>query len=624
MKKLWALALCLCMLAPAARADDGIFVKPIDQLPPDFYFTADVSSVIALERSGVKFYDADGAEKDLFALLKEKGWNMVRLRLWVDPFDAQGHPYGGGVCDVNIACQIASRAAAQGLSLMVDFHYSDFWADPGKQFCPKAWQGMNLPEKEEALYQYTLASLTRIRATGADVKIVQLGNETDAGMAGETSYTALAALINAGGRAVKEVYPEALRAVHFSKPQINFPREIIAFGAEFELYCTSYYPYWHGSLENLVSVLTQVRETYGKQVMIAETAYPFTQEDSDFNGNSVPGDGVTMHWPISVQGQADALRAIAEAAVQAGAIGLAYWEPAWLSVPGGTWADNAALWEQYGSGWASSYAAEYDPDDAGKYYGGSSWDNQALFGFDHRALPTLSMPLFLRSGAKTALQLTAYDTPLVTCTSLDAIPLPKTIQASFNDGSKQQIPVSWDLGTLHKQEEYYFISGRTETGDAVQCKILLKVENWLKNPGFEDGDMSMYRLENRSGGQVYRSTSINDCHSGNGLYHFYDGDGTVDFTLTQTVKDLPAGTYQFSLYIHGGDVNRSSMEIFVRINGVKYASASMGVTKWKEWQHPTISGIPVQEGDEITVGAKVTCQGKGPWGKLDDWKLIAE
>ncbi|MBE5786695.1 MAG: arabinogalactan endo-1,4-beta-galactosidase [Clostridiales bacterium] len=624
MKSICVFLLCLMLLAFPALADDGIFVKPIDDLPPDFLFAADISSVIALERSGVKFYDASGKEQDLFALLKESGWNMVRIRIWNDPFDAEGHPYGGGVCDVEVACEIAKRAAEQDLALMVDFHYSDFWADPGKQFAPKAWKNMTLAQKEEALYQFTLDALTRIKATGADVKIVQMGNETDAGMAGETSYTALAALINAGGKAVKEVYPSALRAVHFSKPQFNFPREIIAFGAEFDVYCTSYYPYWHGSLDNLVSVLTQVQKTYGKQVMIAETAYPFTMDDSDFNGNSVPGDGVTMPWPITVQGQADALRAVAAAAKEAGALGIAYWEPAWLSVPGNTWAENAALWETYGSGWASSYAAAYDPNDAGKYYGGSSWDNQALFGFDHKALPTLSMPTYLRTGAKTRLERTGYEEIIVRCPSLDTLVLPDTIQAHYNDGSVQSISVTWDQATLSKLEEDYHISGLTADGDAVNCRIELLVENCLVNPGFEDADVSMYSLENRSGGEVYRSTSINDCKSGNGLFHFYDGDGSVDFTITQTLNGLFPGTYQFSLYIHGGDVNKSDMEIFVLINGEEFAAAPMSVTKWKEWQHPCIQGIPVQAGDEITVGARITCQGKGPWGKLDDWELIME
>lgn len=624
MKISLTLLFCLMLLSSHALADDGIFVRPIENLPEDFYFAADVSSVIALERSGVKFYDADGTEKDLFALLKDAGWNMVRIRIWNDPFDSQGRPYGGGVCNVDIACEIARRAAENELSLMVDFHYSDFWADPGKQFCPKAWEGMNIPQKEDALYQFTLDALTRIRDTGANVKIVQLGNETDAGMAGETSYDALAALINAGGRAVQEIFPNALRAVHFSKPQENFPREIIAFGADFEVYCTSYYPYWHGSLDNLTAVLTQVKEAYGKQVMIAETAYPFTVEDSDFNGNSVPGDGVTMDWPLTIQGQADALRAVAAAACEAGALGISYWEPAWVSVPGGSWEKNSALWEQFGSGWASSFAAEYDPNDAGKYFGGSSWDNQALFDFDHKALPTLKLPLFLRTGATTIRQRTGFKPASITTESLDSLSLPSAVVATYNDGSTNAIPVTWNLSTLEKLEEDYQVSGQTIYGDPVTCQVRLVITNMLSNPGFEDADVSMYAVDNRSGGEVYRSTSINDCKSGKGLFHFYDGDGTVDFTISQTVSHLAPGSYQFSLYIHGGDVKQSDMEIFVLINGEFFASAPMSVTKWQEWQHPTISGIPVTADDEITVGARITCQGSGPWGKLDDWRLTAE
>ncbi len=152
---------------------------------------------------------------------------------------------------------------------------------------------------------------------------------------------------------------------------------------------TSYYPYWHGTLENLKSQLSAVRETYGKQVLVAETSYAYTLTDSDGHPNTISMGSADAGYPFTPQGQADCLRDVMAAVSEAGGLGVFYWEPAWITVGDTTGltgaayqarvAENQALWEQYGSGWASARAAEYDPDDAGQWYGGSAVDNQAMF-----------------------------------------------------------------------------------------------------------------------------------------------------------------------------------------------------------------------------------------------------
>ncbi len=612
----------VCISLPAMA--DGIFVTPVDGLPEDFLFAADVSSVLSLENSGVQFYGPDGTECDLFRLLKDGGFKAVRVRVWVDPFDAQGNPYGGGVCDIQVATQIAQRAADAGLQLIVDFHYSDFWADPKKQMSPKAWEGMTVDEKTDALYQYTCESLQAIAATGADIAMVQVGNETDSAIAGVKNWNDMAVLFKAGSRAVRDTLPDALVALHFSKPDARYARLLWARSVDYDVYAVSYYPFWHGTLENLTQVLQSVAEEYGKLTFVAETSYIYTQENGDMQPNSVPATGTVLDFATTLQGQANALRAVTQAAVDGGTFGWSYWEPAWLPVPGDTLEAQSALWEQYGSGWASSYASDYDPTDAGLYYGGTSWDNQALFDFTGHALPTLSLPLYCCTGSTAQRKVDSYQDATALGFAGDSVTMPETVDAVFNDGSMEALPVSWDSAQVQQAEAagvgIYTIDG-IAGGTAVQCLLTITADNYLLNPGFEDSDMSMWRIDNIDGvtDQVYRAESMNDIKSGSGLLHFYDPE-SVEFRIEQTVTGLADGNYNFSLYIHGGDAGEQHMYIYAMVGEEVFATADMSITKWQEWQHPTIENIPVT-GGMITVGAYVQASGSGPWGKLDDWML---
>lgn len=404
MKRLATFFLLLCLLTTCALGESTLAdaVEPVSALPADFWFGADVSTVLSEEKSGVRYLDENGVETDLFVLLKNAGWNVIRVRVWNDPFDENGMGYGGGNCDVASAVEIARRCQKAGLSLVVDFHYSDFWADPGKQMCPKAWVGMTLEEKCTALTAFTEDALTQIRDTGVNIVMVQVGNEINGGMSGEWSLEGRNALMNAGSVAVRRVLPEALVAVHFTNVSQGdaekYIREVCEgdTAVDFDVMAYSYYSYWHGSLENLTALMADVQQNFGKQVFIAETAYPFTTDNLDTHPNSVPNEWCDMKSTISREGQAEDFRRTVETAVAAGALGVCYWEPAWIPVPAEKWEDQKVLWEQYGSGWASSYAGGYDPQDAGQWHGGCAWENQALFGPDGTAAWTLKLPLLLQ------------------------------------------------------------------------------------------------------------------------------------------------------------------------------------------------------------------------------------
>lgn len=389
---------------------DILNVKKVENIPDDFILGMDASCVPSLEAGGVKYYDHDGAEKDVYEILAENGINYIRVRIWNDPFDSEGHGYGGGNCDIDNAIEIGKRATRYGMKLLVNFHYSDFWADPGKQMVPKSWAGMSIDEKSEALYLYTKDCLRKLIDAGVDVGMVQIGNEINGGMCGEMyssldGWKNITELMSAGSKAVREVCPDALVAVHFTNPEKvtnykDYGKLLEQFAVDYDVFASSYYPFWHGTLLNLASVLSDIATKYGKKVMVAETSYAYTTADSDFYGNTVGNGGSVKNYPFTQQGQADLVRDVVDTVVNktVNGIGVFYWEGTWISAGGDSWEENSALWEKYGSGWATSYAAEYDPDDAGEWYGGCSVDNQAFFDKNGKALESLKVFALLREG----------------------------------------------------------------------------------------------------------------------------------------------------------------------------------------------------------------------------------
>ncbi len=367
----------------------------------NFMYGVDVSTLIAQENSGVVYYDEDGQEKDLLYILANNGVNMVRIRVWNDPYDENENGYGGGNCDLPNALALGKRVTDNGMSCMIDFHYSDFWADPSKQMCPKEWKGMTLNEKSDALYEYTKDALKQLLDDGVDVKMVQLGNEITSGMSGETNWTSISALLNSGSKAVREIEEEYKTDIdivlHFTNPEkgkyVTYANNLKNNNVDYDVFASSYYPFWHGTYENLEKVLGQIVQNFGKKVMVAEISYAYTMEDGDGHQNSIyEGAWGDFTYEISEESQIQVVKDCVETLSTFGeyAVGVCYWEPAWIPVPVEEGQDRSEIWEKYGSGWASSYAGGYDPKDAGEYYGGSAWDNQAWFDSEGKPLSSLN------------------------------------------------------------------------------------------------------------------------------------------------------------------------------------------------------------------------------------------
>lgn len=605
--------------------DAGIVVEKVDGLPEDFINGVDVSSVLSLEESGVVFRDATGQPADLFDVLADAGITDVRVRVWNDPFDAEGRGYGGGNTDVARAVEIGRRATAAGLKVLVDFHYSDFWADPGKQQAPKAWANFSVAEKAVAVEAFTTGALQQFVDAGVDVRMVQVGNETNNAIAGVSGWDGMSQIFSAGSRAVRAVLPDALVALHFTNPETtgryaSYGAELSNRGVDYDVFASSYYPFWHGSLENLTSVLGHVASVYGKKVVVAETSWARTLEDADGHGNVIDLASEATTYPVSVQGQATAVRDVMEAVVNVGAagIGVYYWEPAWLPVgPPAQLETNTVLWETYGSGWATSYAGEYDPEDAGVWYGGSAWDNQSLFASDGTPLESLNVFAYARTGAVAPREVVSVEQVSLGVTEGEPITLPTTVEVAYNDGSVEQQPVTWSSAVdWMSGPGSYTVTGVTSTGLEASASIEINALNHLRNPGFEDVDTSMWTTAGP--GVTVRATD--DPHSGTRSAHFYSGS-PYSFTVSQYAIGLPAGTYVASAFLQGDGEAADSVVQLTLSSEASSASARFAMNGWRNWSSPVTGAVTVAEGGSATVTFSASLPA-GAWGTIDDFELV--
>ena len=616
-------------------SSDTLYVEKVENLTDEFIMGMDASCVPSLEDSGVKYYDYDGTEKDVYEILSKNGINYIRVRIWNDPFDKNGNGYGGGNCDIQNAIEVGKRATKYGMKLLVNFHYSDFWADPAKQMVPKAWKGMNIDQKSEALYEYTKECLEMLAQAGVDVGMVQIGNETNGYMCGESSsalggWKKITQLMSAGSKAVREVCPDALVAIHFANPEkvtnyVSYSKNLDYYGVDYDVFASSYYPFWHGTLENLSEVLSNVAETYDKKVMIAETSYAFTSENTDLYGNTIgDGGGIVKEYPFTVQGQANLVRDVIDTAVNktTNCIGVFYWEGTWISVGNENYEANLALWEKYGSGWASSYAADYDPDDAGKWYGGCAVDNQAFFDQNGKVLESLKVFDLVRNGNKVDVKADAIeDVELIIDLNGDIV-LPDTVNAIMLDNSKQEISVEWknvDIDAMKNGGVAKYTIYGTADGMTATCYVSMVEYNFLKNWSFEDGEAEWIATTIGSFDELHVEDKVSDSMTGTKHYHFWGAAAdAVEFTLEQEVEGLKAGKYNYSISIMGGDGGETDIYAYVKINGEIVYTAETEITVYNEWHTATVENIEYNEGDSIVVGIYVKCAGPNAWGKIDD------
>jgi arabinogalactan endo-1,4-beta-galactosidase len=403
---------------------------------PAYYLGADLSYVNEMEDCGGQ-YRTQGELVDPFALFSQSGANLVRVRLWHTPTWTNYST----LADVK---KTITRAKAQGMAVLLDFHYSDTWADPSKQIIPAAWADItDTQELAQALYDYTFSVLTELDQEGLMPDMAQVGNEINSEiLRGENesgypiNWERNATLINAGIRAVRDAGAQSTVAprvmLHIAKPE-EVEGWLLAAArsgvTDFDVVGISYYPGWStNSISAVGDLVARLRYEFGKEVMIAETAYPWTLDGvRESAGNILGADFLSPDYPATPAGQKQFLVDLSQAVLGNGGLGVIYWEPAWISTPCST------LWGQ-----------------------GSHWENATFFDFHTQNNVIEGIEFFKYP----------YDLPVEVTfqITLDGVSAPEGVYfwGDFTEMGRKLLPVP-DAG-----EQVYRFSARLLPGRTVQ------------------------------------------------------------------------------------------------------------------------------------------------------------
>ena len=435
---------------------ESVKVEKIAGMTKDMIRGVDISTYQSLINAGVKFYDFEGKEASLIKVLSDAGVNWIRLRIWNDPYNADGLGYGGGNTDEESVIKMAAEAKKYGMKVLLDFHYSDFWADPAKQVLPKAWKSLSVNALNKSIQLYTEKVLHDLRDAGASADMVQVGNEITNGAFGlytdrdhggnwedlwkSAKGTQVAQYLKTAAKAVRNAAPQAKIALQLETPNIYKYRTIMTVfknnGIDYDYLGTSYYPFWStgnsngtykdqdlgqgaNTPKNLLAVEQMAKEEFDKSTVVLETGWFNNLNDSDGTGDSVgtmPDMPSGVSYTADPQGQVNEMSDMYKAIIAGGGVGSFYWEPAQIAVKAGwdNWSYNKEMSNVYGTGWASKYAIGYAPDDEmywnGKEtWGGSTWDNMTLF--DDNGHPLQSLNVFKG-------MLNGYESPANTASSV--------------------------------------------------------------------------------------------------------------------------------------------------------------------------------------------------------------
>ncbi|MCX6314905.1 MAG: glycosyl hydrolase 53 family protein [Sphingobacteriales bacterium] len=380
-KYLLTILMLSCLITVNSSCKKSTAVNPPDSLPKQYYsfnqfvMGADLSYVNQVEDYGGRYKDS-GVQKDPYLIMKNHGCNLVRVRLWHHPTWLAPLNAGRLYSDLYDAEKTIRRAKNAGMAVNLDLHYSDTWADPGTQQVPAAWSGLNLLTLKDSVYNYTLAVLNYLKSKNLTPEMIQIGNETNQGMlwpVGKTSgsdFSSFAVLLKSGIKAVRDfsvgstIKPQIiLHVAQLQNADYWAANLITAAGVtDFDVLGLSHYSKWGtiNAMADITSTISRLKTTYGKKVMIVETAYPFTTQNADSYSNLIAGDGYVNGYPISEAGQYQYMKDLTQAIISGGGTGIMYWEPAWIS---------SSLHDLWGTG--------------------SSWDNCTLFDFSSNGLPAL-------------------------------------------------------------------------------------------------------------------------------------------------------------------------------------------------------------------------------------------
>ena len=580
--------------------DQKVTIKKIKGMSESSIRGMDISSYFALKKAGVKYYDYEGNETPLLKVLHDNGINYIRIRIWNDPFNADGETYGGGGNDVSTGVEIAKEAAKYDMKVLLDFHYSDFWAEPAVQLIPKAWKkDVNNTEKMcSDVYDFTKESIQKFKDGGANIGMVQVGNEITNGLLGiysnrdkgesfnviwgdKKKSTEVNKYLKAGIKAVREYTPQALVALHLETPNVWKYKTIMNTwkrdNVDYDVLGSSYYPFWSiAAKANTPKTLKDVQTlaaSYGKMFAVFETSWVNSLNDGDGTPNSIGDSTNTGAYEVGPQGQVNELTDLYDTVLsQDNGLGTFYWEGAWIPVKAGwtNWEYNKQIADQYGTGWASKGALGYFPDSKMYYkgkaaWGGTSWDNQALF--DINGYPLQSLKFYKDSVSKGKEQIIVlkivdkngkevYATQYVKVEvgKTRKITLPK-FSGYYPSNKKYQVTVK---GVKEENATQNVVYTRTAAGPAINYNYRVKVtkKNYklYKNFKWKKSKTKVYK-------KTYVAKYRYDHKNGNKYLALYTKGGKfVGYINKKAVKRLGSATLpeQGKAYAYGKRVKIKS------------------------------------------------------------------
>jgi arabinogalactan endo-1,4-beta-galactosidase len=595
--------------------EDKIFVNPIEGISKDFIKGVDISMLYEVEAKGGKFYD-NGEQKDPLQILKDHGVNWVRVRIWNDPYDEKGNPYGGGNCEYKRMTELIKRAKNLGLKVLVDFHYSDFWADPGKQEKPKAWKNLKGAQLIKAVSDFTYNVLNYMKNNKVLPDMVQIGNEVNNGflwpdgkLIGDDAggFEVFVKLFNAGASAVRRIDKNIKVAVHLAEGGNSslfkwFFANVSGLKMDFDIIGVSYYPYWHGTLEELKENLNDIALRYNKEIAIFETAYAWTLEDGDNHPNIFGGDlWMIGGYKPTLQGQATAIRDIMEVVAQIPnnkGLGIFYWEGCWIPVNGAGWKEGE----------------------------GNPWDNQTLFDFKGNALPSLDVFNLVYGHQKVDVKVVDILSNVKIKIFTGEIPkLPEKVKVLFSDDSIRNLKVTWDAidNKLLSVPGDFKLRGKIEGIDKeIYAQISVSGEkNYVPNWSFESGTIDPWIVEgDKIAVKVVKATPPQNAKTGEYALNYWL-DKPFKFEMYLVIKDLKPGKYRVSFWIHGGG-GENLLRFKVSGYGGEEKYIDIVNTGWLKWSNPTIRDINVMTGEmKISI---IVDGNSGNWAWIDDFEVKEE
>ena len=360
----------------------------------------DTSAILESRNAGAHYFVNNQEVDPLVYLHDRNGVSILRLRLWLDPYTEEGHPYGGGTVDLPAFIKMAKEGLAKDYQILLDFHYSDFWCDPAKQWIPKAWAGLTLDEVAAKVYAYTRDTLLTLQEEGISLYGIQIGNEitngtlwplaklTPSSSGGKREgYPALIKVLQHGVKASREVCPESKIVIHLERSYDQyiyqeFFDELVAAKLDFDVIGMSYYPYWHGTFKMLFGNVDMLRERYHKPIWIVETAYGFTTEAAHHEGETfiplvndtfLAQPNIHKPFPLTLEGQRVFTHELLRLAKLHEVEAIFWWEPLWYPLKGLKWATDEG----------EAYAHETDRPT------NNEWGNQCLFNYQGHDNPAL-------------------------------------------------------------------------------------------------------------------------------------------------------------------------------------------------------------------------------------------